>query len=439
MTFVTLDRGPAGPGRSRAGLRLSLWLASPALVLFAAGNLANAGNLVANMVFSRWMGPELFGALATLMTLKLAILAVLGSVQMAVSQTVAAAGPGAPVPAAVGRLGRVLLIGLGGLMLLALPAAGQIVAGLGLTPLAAGALAVLVLVLPATAPLCVDRGVALGRLQAGRMAASLLVEMAVRFLGGALAWAAGWGLVGVTAALALSLLAGWAPVARRPVAGPAAPAGQTAALLRAAAPFAALQAALVLLLDGDVLVASALLGPESAGQVAVLGLVQRVQFYSCAALAGLLLPAAARAAQAQAGGRRVALAPVAGLFLAVTAGMLAAAALVPGQVVTLLAGPAFGQAAPLMLPGVLAAAGFTAAYLAATHRAGQADRGGIRLVVAAVAVQALAFGATAVWADLSGGTLALSDLVWAKAVVQAGLAALVLWPLGRGLIRGSRR
>ena len=64
--------------------------ASPAIVIFISSNFVNLGNLFFNMLFSRWMGPELFGDLSIVLTVKLALLAVLGALQMAVSQRVAA-------------------------------------------------------------------------------------------------------------------------------------------------------------------------------------------------------------------------------------------------------------------------------------------------------------------------------------------------------------
>ena len=84
-------------------------------------------------------------------------------------------------------------------------------------------------------------------------------------------------------------------------------------VLTLAFPFAVLQAAQVLHLDGDLLVANAVLTPEEVGFVAVLSLIQRVQFFACFGLAAVLLPSVTAAALRGWAGLREA-APVAGLF-----------------------------------------------------------------------------------------------------------------------------
>ena len=55
------------PATPTLGLRRTLALAAtPAVVVFLSSNFVNVGNLVFNMIFSRLMGPELFGVLAML-------------------------------------------------------------------------------------------------------------------------------------------------------------------------------------------------------------------------------------------------------------------------------------------------------------------------------------------------------------------------------------
>ena len=184
----------------KAGL-LAL-VASPAVAIFLSNNAANAGNLLYNILFSRWLGPETFGLLATILTLKLAILAILNALQMAISQEVSRGGK-PHLAQAVSRLNRRMIFGLGATALVLLPLAlnGSLPAALGLSHHATAALAVLLLALPVTAPLCIGRGVAMGQHKTGLIVSSTQLEMAVRLLGGALAWIAGWGLTGIVAAL----------------------------------------------------------------------------------------------------------------------------------------------------------------------------------------------------------------------------------------------
>ena len=88
--------------------------ATPAFIVFLSSNFVNVGNLAFNMIFSRLMGPELFGVLALLLTIKLALLGVMGAAQMAVSQVVASASrEEAPkVEQALSRINRFLFAGL---------------------------------------------------------------------------------------------------------------------------------------------------------------------------------------------------------------------------------------------------------------------------------------------------------------------------------------
>ena len=174
------------PGRS---LAIGALLASPALAIFLATNMANAGNLAFNMVFSRLLTPAEFHDLAVLLTLMLGAMSVLGAAQMAVSQLAARGVAREPSLAALPGLS--LLSGGVAVLLLPLALAGALysplASALGLA--APGQLAILLLALPITAPLCLARGAALGRMSVRGIVLSLNLEMGVR-LGGATA--AGW-------------------------------------------------------------------------------------------------------------------------------------------------------------------------------------------------------------------------------------------------------
>jgi len=64
-------------------------LLGPATALFVSANIANAANLVFNMVFARMMGPAAFADLTLLLTLKLGILSFLGALQFAFAELTA--------------------------------------------------------------------------------------------------------------------------------------------------------------------------------------------------------------------------------------------------------------------------------------------------------------------------------------------------------------
>ena len=58
----------------------------PAAILFVSANIANAANLLFNMIFARLMAPALFADLTLLLTLKLGVLSFLGALQFAFAE-----------------------------------------------------------------------------------------------------------------------------------------------------------------------------------------------------------------------------------------------------------------------------------------------------------------------------------------------------------------
>jgi hypothetical protein len=399
---------------------LATLVASPAVAIFLAANLANAGNLAFNMIFSRLLSPSEFHDLAVILTIKLAILSIFGAVQMAVSQMTAR---GALEEPAIANLSRLTVLSFGVLFLalpVMLPAAfnDHVTQALGLED--RRLLAILLLSFPVSLPLCLARGAALGRVAVRGMVISANLEMLVRLVGAVLAWALDLGLPGIVAAIGASLVAGWWPV-RNEVAlnsGSAGKGREYGRLARRiavlAAPFAVLQLAQVAHLDADLLLSSHLLNGAEADLIAGLSLVQRIQFYACFGLAGVLLPTitgALRASQPLGGP----ILPVAGIILGTGALLLGAAFVAPETVMTAVAGPSFTPAAAALVPAITAAFCFTVSYVAATLLAALEDRSGVMIVALAVP-----FYIAALWASSAQGTL--ESLIWTKAAAQAGLA-----------------
>jgi O-antigen/teichoic acid export membrane protein len=424
---------PAFSRRGLAPVALGALAASPALAIFLATNMANAGNLAFNMVFSRLLTPDAFHDLAVILTLMLGALSVLGAGQMAVSQLVARGVQAEPALAGLPRLS--VLSAIAAALVLPLAAAvvvlSPVASALGLA--SAHHLVILLFALPITAPLCLARGAALGRMSARGIVLSLNLEMAVRLGGAILAHALGLGLGGIVAALALSLVAGWWPVrsetavvgGRNPVAAPAGPLLRRIAAL--AWPFALLQLAQVIHLDGDLLLSARLLPEAEGGLLAGLSLVQRIQVFACLGLAGVLLPAVTAAA---ASGRPVLrpATPVLALVLATGAVLSAVAVAAPGAVVGAVAGPAYADAGAHLLPAVLAGFAFTVSYLAATFLAALGDRSGIALVVLAAPAS---LAVLAIAAEAGG----LAAMMPAKAVLQGTLCLGTLALVCRACLR----
>lgn len=170
------------------------------------------------MLFSRWMGLDLFGELAVILTIKLAALALLNAVQIAVSRGMVEGQVMASDLAVLSRL--TLLAGL-----LALPptvfALWWVEACMALGLRHPDLLLILAVALPFATPLCLARGMTLGRVSVGSTILSTQIEMLVRLGLGALAWQAGFGIEGVTLAVVLSIFVGWIVIC-----------GETANLLR---------------------------------------------------------------------------------------------------------------------------------------------------------------------------------------------------------------
>ena len=403
--------------------------ATPAVVIFLSSNFVNVGNLAFNMIFSRLLGPELFGTLALLLTIKLALLGIMGAVQMAVSQMVASCtGDERPgVEQALSRINRFLFLGLFilGITLTTGLALGEAVGARPL-PVETVHLAMLLAAVPFGASLSVLRGIAFGDLRTGRIVLSANVEMGVRLVGALLAWFLGFGLEGIVLAIGLSIVAGWLVVADLLPGAPMTDRFERhvtrVALL--SVPFALLQVTQVVALDGEVFLASALLSEADAGLTAALSLFQRIQFFACFALASVLLPRVISAAQA---GEPVvsAATPAFVLFAAVSVLVVMSALIAPDMLVTLLVGQAYLPASGSVLSAVLASAAFTFNYLIATFLIALKDKLGIIVIVLGVAAQ---FGAMA-----QSDPTTFHELIAMKVLYQIAIAALLCFCLIRRL------
>ncbi|MEH6832509.1 MAG: hypothetical protein V7661_16880 [Sulfitobacter sp.] len=165
------------PSLLLASMRVAL-ITSPVLMIFVSSNIAIAGNLIYNILLSRWMEPELFWDLALVLTIKLSILSVLNAVQMAISKDVAANAHPDKLRAYGAMSQAALLLGF-----FVLPTVAFLLCA----------------ALPFAAPLCFARGMATGQLSVRAIIASIQVEMLVRLLG----WAAPQSGIWATASRAL--------------------------------------------------------------------------------------------------------------------------------------------------------------------------------------------------------------------------------------------
>ena len=318
---------------------------SPMAILFISSNIANVANLAFNMIFARLMGPELFSDLALILTLKLAALSLFSAAQFGLSGLVASGkmndAQQSDLIAGVSKLSFKICIPI----CIVLFALLEWLAGLfSLSDI--WAIGLVFLTIPALVPISLYRGGAYGRVDLPRIVSSTQLEWIARLIGGLVLWFAGVGLVGVTAALVASVYIGALCASRsserRAYLHKQTGQSKSALLIvKASAPFAALQVAQILMLDGDLFVAKSALEAADAGYLAALGLIQRIFFFAFLSFSALLLPMVAKKyAQNDRSGAR--------LDLLHMLAALCAIALMPLLVITLLAslvcGILFGEA-----------------------------------------------------------------------------------------------
>ncbi len=356
-------------------------ISNPALLLFVSTNVVNAGNLLFNILLSRWMGPQLYGDLAILVTVKLSILSILNAVQFEVASRVAR------LPAKQDQLvhGHCInqlnlkLLAVGGIAFLSLVAAWYFLHQEDSN--LATAYLVFAISLPFMTPLSLVRGWSQGALDLSRIIWSAQAEMMVRLVGSAIAWHLGAGLLGIALAIALSIIIGWycaKPGLHRKTAGqrvrpsrqnhdPAVAFGEQFhlhKLLLASLPWAALQLGQVLALDGDFLVAKVFLDSHQGGLTAVTALVQRTLFFGCFGLAVAVLPAAAMVGSKKQ--MRDALKPVVMLFVATALPSLAMLFAFPDILINLVFGSQFIGAAQSLGYAGISGSCFVGIYILAT-------------------------------------------------------------------------
>lgn len=333
------------------------WIFSASIIMFVSANFVNAGNMVFNLLFSRWMGPALFSDLAFLLTLKLSILGVFNAIQFLVTEIIAKSKD-SERPAMIQSY-RLLSAYSSLIIILCLPFLiyGSLYLSwaekLGLS--SEWSLVLFFLGFPVYLPLALARGVAQGEVNLKRIVLSANAEMLVRLLGGAAFWWAGFGLSSVIFAFVLSLIAAWYFARPAPESKMTKPEKIRISLpIVQALPWAAIQLTVVLALDGDVFVAKQALSSEAAGLIAAISLVQRIIFFASFSLAAILLPQVISDVKSGGNGLRKTI-PIIGLIAFGTTPILIALHVFPERIVSLLFGSEFLDIAPvLFMAGVSA-------------------------------------------------------------------------------------
>ncbi len=340
------------------------WMFSASLIMFVSSNFVNAGNMLFNLLFSRWLGPELFSDLAFLLTLKLSILGVLNAIQFLVTEKIASAEPQEESQYISSY--RKLSTGFGIITFLVVPLLAYLSFHFDLSDRFGlqeqWSLLIFYVGIPFYLPLALWRGVAQGRIDLNRIVLSANAEMLVRLIGGALFWWLGLGVPSIIFAFVLSLFAAWHFAKPKEMPNPieAAPLGE-ALPWRDALPWAMIQMAVILLLDGDVFVTKLVLNAHDAGLIAAISIVQRIIFFASFSMAAILLPQVIKSVQAGGMGLRAAL-PIVLSILASSSFVLAILKIFPELSVSVLFGAQFDQISALLFKAGISATLITFNY-----------------------------------------------------------------------------
>ncbi|GGM08963.1 oligosaccharide flippase family protein [Nakamurella endophytica] len=398
MTAATTGTGgspvpapvPAG-GTPAAAPRGGRELVGGGAVLGLAMIVANAGNYALNLVLGRWLGPAEFSDANLMVTLMLTVASAALCLQMVAARFVAAADEAGDPDRAdriAHRLRRWALVGgIATGVLLAAPAAGwarlfQTGSAWPFVLLGAG--------MPCYLLQSVGRGVMQGRLRFRPLAATFVVEMAVRLVLGIALVAAGAGVLGATAALTASFVATWLAVrllggtgGTRAAAGGI---GDVREVRRYAGTVSVLLVGQILANNTDVLVAKAFFAPAEAGVYSAVALVGRAVFFLAWSVATVLFPAAAR--RHSSGGHTGGLLRGGSLaVLAIGALCTAGAALVGGPVLGVVLGPDYAHVSGPLAGYAAMTTLFAVANLVASHDLSRGRLGTSVLVLAGAAVQ----------------------------------------------------
>ena len=355
----------------------------PAAILFVSANIANAANLLFNMIFARLMGPALFADLTLLLTLKLGVLSFLGALQFAFAEQSAKQGDiGTSKFNAYALSWASLKISVP-IMFGIIASAGLLSSWLNFS--SPWALAVLALAIPFFLPMVIYRGLTQGLIQVPKIVLSIQTEWIIRLAGSVLLWKLGFGLTGIAAAVGLSIIAGfvfstdkqdWA--ARKSVLRDQSPANaKTLGVI--AMPYIILQLAQILVLDSDILIAKTTLSAETAGLVAGLLLIQRVFFFAFLSASMVLQPFVAKKKDAGKTPKELFILLLA--IAAITAAALLVIAPNSDLVVGLMLGEAYADLSSIVWISALTGAVFIVSHLCAIYQIAKGQKLAAQIVL----------------------------------------------------------
>jgi len=342
----------------------------PAAILFVSANIANAANLLFNMIFARLMGPAIFADLTLLLTLKLGVLSFLGALQFAFAEQSA---KGRDIPTskinAYALSWRSLRISVP-VMFIIIASASVISSWLNFS--SPWALALLALAIPFFLPMVIYRGLIQGLIQLPKIVLSIQAEWIIRLAGSVVLWKMGFGLAGIAVAVGLSIVAGFIfstdrqDWSMRKIELDNQPKANAKALGVIALPYLILQLAQILVLDSDILIAKAAFSAEIAGLVAGLLLIQRVFFFAFLSGSMILQPVVAKRSGEDGTPKELFALLLAIAFITATALLI----IIPnaGLVVKIMLGGAYTELSSIVWISALTGAVFIVTHLCAIYK-----------------------------------------------------------------------
>lgn len=387
-------------------------LLGPAAIIFISANVANVANLAFNMIFARIMTPEQFADLTLLLTLKLAFLSVFSAVQYGVSELSARlnVNEGRAVASRLSRMSFAITVPLCFALLLGAETLGQM---LNFSHIKA--LIILALAVPLFLPLVIYRGLAQGRIDIPKMVGSFQFEWIIRLGGCWLLWVSGFGLVGITIALVLSLVFGLIfTVDRADVHSFLKPSKSTNSsnLMKTTVPYAIIFIAQILALDGDIFLAKSMLGSEQASMAAGMLLIQRIFFFAFLSFATVLQPYVANKSSGEMNSRQALRRLLMAMVILSSTG-LAIMSLRPGLFAALLLGTQYAHLGPLLVIAGIVGVSFMASQLTTIYLLARGHLYAPFLLLGLVASQYVAY---AIWIKM-GHELTYQSFLMCKAII----------------------
>ncbi len=388
--------------------------------------VANGANYVLNIFLGRWLSPSEFADASLIVTFMLLLTAIAVSLQLISARFTGVALATSTIAEPAAR--RAAIDGLSGWLVRRAHLVGA-VAGLVLVVGAdwwretfrsvdAMPFVVLGLGMPFYLGQAVGRGVLQGNYRFAGLAATFVVEAAVRCVVGLALVAAGFGVTGATVGLTASFVAVWVHVRvleRRRQGEPVSPTLARDVRLYAV-PVAVLLVGQIIVNNGDLLIAKRALDPETAGVYAAIALVGRAVFFLSWSVATTLFPAAARRNEEGESSDALLRSGLA-IVAAMGVGFVVGARLLGDPVLGRVFGPEYGNVADPLSRYALATSLFALANLIVSHRLSMGRlRPALVLLGGAVVQTALVFLARS----------SIDSLVNAQVVAMAILLGAVL-------------